>query len=426
MKDLLQVIDRIERQFRESATLKTLPNGLHLIVEQDPKAPSLFKGDLWVDFGSKDEKPEHEGVAHFIEHIGFNGTNKYPSKAVVEEAGKKLGQQLNANTNGYRIMFPFKGLDTDLERTIDIISQLAFAQTFPESSLDHEKKVVINEMRMYRSNPYTIINEWITGNFTRGFPLSHPILGNETTVNALRIEDLINYRDSFMHPARGYLTLVGDLNTQELKAVEDLVSEFKKGPEIQETEVPEETQITEREVHTQSFSGINRAQIRYLFRTPKVDHENNTSLSLASNVLGGGTDSRLYRALREDNGLTYSVSVDNSTDEYSGIFSISFDVAPEEVPKAIQLVDAELRKLPDKGMEQKHFERYLRQTRIGILSDSYGAGQAADYLFATHKRGFNHLDRARGLVSLNKQELQRVSAQYLQPKQSMLFIALPQ
>src|SRR3989344_6299095 len=119
MKTLLQRIDDMETDFRKRTILTILDNGLKVIVEKCESAPGLVKGNLYVPFGSKDEKPEHAGVAHLVEHMCYNGTKKYPTEEKINAIVKKIGYRPNAGTSKAHILFPFLSLNSDIDLTID-------------------------------------------------------------------------------------------------------------------------------------------------------------------------------------------------------------------------------------------------------------------------------------------------------------------
>ncbi len=421
----LDELKGIEDRIMASTEIIVLDNGLKVVIERTKDAPPLFKGRLFVPFGSKDEEPEHVGIAHFLEHMCYNGTEKYPTEKDLEKIVKRLGYRPNANTNKFRILFPFEGLKSDLELTTDLVSQLAFAPTFPEEAMDKERAVLLNEIRKHYSNPYAFLNDWSVRNWIKGFPLSHDTLGDPEITPKLDRGVLVRYRNKFMNPNGSYLTLIGDFGNATLRRVCDVISGFKSR-EVPSTVIPQEEELSERVVNEKKFNGISRAYVVYLFRLPKLGHVDNPSLSIADDVLNRISNSRFYSALREREGLTYGVNSNLSIEEHYGEFVVDFDVDPKEVPKATQVLDAELVRLSEEPVSEDELDEAKKKLAIEIFSDLYNAGRGARIRFNLDRYGFNNFDFVRAMFEVTAGEVQRNARKYLTPNRSMVNIAYPE
>ena len=193
-------IEKIRRKIEEVTDIIELENGLKIITEHVPNAPGMLKGDLFIDFGAKDENPGEDGAAHFFEHMCFNGTRKYPSRKELDRNMRLLGDRLNASTNRYRIFFPFNHLERDLELTLDIITQMAFDPIFTQEAFEREREIILNERENRFKNPINLAYEWSWQNFIKNFPLSHTVIGTPETLREMKLETLASYMSKFMVP----------------------------------------------------------------------------------------------------------------------------------------------------------------------------------------------------------------------------------
>lgn len=421
----LDQIEKTRRDIADSTEVVKLDSGLNVILEYAPDAPSIFKGDLFVEFGSIDESPNDDGTAHFLEHMSFGGTKKFPSRKTLDKKMRELGYQLNASTSKNRMLFPFSSLDDDFELTLDLVTQIAFDQQFNDESLERERLIILNEYATAFSNPFSHVNEWVLSNFVSGFPFRHHVLGTPETIQAMSLETLARYRNSFMVPNNAHLTLVGRIDDKKLKVVNDLITKFK-AVEIKHPEIPVEREITQRERYEQGFEGLSRTHVVYNFRLPTLGKTNDFgALYLTKTVLSGITSSRLSASLRERNGLTYDISVNTESNKHYGCFSIITNVDNSQAEIAIRLIDEELTKLAEYGPTDEELNEAKKRVYIGLFGAFYSPGSKADERFAKETTGFNNLDTYEGFFSAIGEDVKRVTKKYLMPEKSNVSIARP-
>ena len=424
MVNLLDTINHLEAKAKECCTLIVLDNGLKVIIQNVEGYPSFFQGDLKVPFGSKFEAPEHAGIAHFNEHMCYSGTEKYPTSEEIDRACRKIGYRPNAGTSTELISIPFRSLNGDLRLTLDIVTQLGFAPIFPENKLEKEKKVVINEIGRYYSNPMTEIHDWRLGCSLVGFHNVHNTLGTPDSVQAIDRDILLYYRDRFMNVSHSYLTVIGDFDPDSLHHVFDVGSKFP----INTYDIPviiNKPQEQERKIIEKEFMGIRRAYISYSFNIPGFNHNERAALAIADEILNGLSNSRLFSSLREREGLTYGVESIPLDGELGGKYFINFDVSPHHVERAIKVVDEELFRLASDVITNDEMEEARKRLEIISLSNLYSLEKPAEIMYNINKNNFNEFNNVRRLIGVEKEDIRNAARTYLTPDRAMINIGLP-
>jgi predicted Zn-dependent peptidase len=168
-----------------------LPNGLRLLTERMPHVRSVSLG-VWLTRGSRHEPAEHEGIAHFVEHMLFKGTERRSAEDIAQQIDS-IGGHLDAFTSKEYAGYFIKVLDEHLPLAVDILSDLVTAPAFDAAEIEREKKVVLEEIKMVEDTPDDLVHEIFAGRFWPGHPLGRPILGQPETVSALDLPTLRRY-----------------------------------------------------------------------------------------------------------------------------------------------------------------------------------------------------------------------------------------
>src|SRR6266481_219045 len=183
-----------------------LPNGLVVVTEKMPHVRSVSVG-IWLGTGSRGESPESNGIAHFIEHMVFKGTERRTAEEIAQSMDS-LGGMLDA--------FKAKVLDEHLPVAFDVLSDLVLRPRFDEADIAKEKQVVLEEIKMDEDNPESVIHEMFTQNFWRGHPLGLPILGTPETVPQFSRDTLLERFRSWYAPNNIVITAAGNLEHARL------------------------------------------------------------------------------------------------------------------------------------------------------------------------------------------------------------------
>ena len=279
-----------------------LDNGIRVVTERIPSVRSVSVG-VWVNAGSRDERPEEAGITHFIEHMVFKGTTTRRGHHINRRM-ESVGGHLNAFTSKESTCYYARALDEHLARALDVVLDLALRPTFPEKELDKEKDVVVEEMKMYEDQPEDLVYDFYESAIYAGGPLGHPVIGYEETVRGFTRAMLQDYVDRLYTPDRLVVAVTG--NVTHRRAV-DLVRRL--------------TATIERPLGTIQRPGpepyapgrvrverpIQQAHLVLGTRCWGLQDDRRTVLSLLNTVLGGGMSSRLNQRIRERYGFAYSI-----------------------------------------------------------------------------------------------------------------------
>lgn len=334
----------------------TLPNGMRLLCFHTESEVEYFGVD--VNSGSRDESPAHYGLAHFVEHTIFKGTENRRASSINNRM-EGVGGDLNAftskeETNVFSI-FP-KG---NLPRAVDLIADLITNSTFPKAELDKEREVVRDEIDSYLDSPSEAVYDDFEDLFFAGSQLGHNILGNDRTLDGFDSATCRNYLTSnFVGPRIVAYYLGGRKPREVLSLVQ------KKMEAVPSSGQP---------LHRMPPAAVDRFDIRRELDThqshtvvgaslPGIDSPMCDAIALATNILGGpGMNSRLNVSLREKRGLVYTVEASTTIFSDSGLFTIYFGCDPSDRNRCLGLVFRELRKLAGKPLSPKQLAAAKRQ-----------------------------------------------------------------
>ncbi|MCG8374166.1 MAG: insulinase family protein [Balneolales bacterium] len=343
-------------------TKSTLPNGLRIVTERIESVKSISVG-IWVKTGSRNENKEQAGVTHFLEHMLFKGTDKRTAFDIAQSM-ESVGGYLNAFTSSEYTCYYARCVDSQLPRALDVLSDMVLNPSFPEEEVEKEKKVVIEEMKMYRDSPDDYLFEEFTTRLFQGHALGRPVLGFEDTVSAFSRQDLYEYMRQRYQPSNLLVAVAGNVEHEE---VIRLVSEYFDKNNTQEVineEQPMGVLNNEKLALTKPIE-----QTHYILgrRGLDFDHKDKYLLLLANTVLGGGMSSRLHQNVREKYGYCYSIQTFNQSYSDSGIWGVYVGTDKEYVEHVHELVVAELEKIRTELIPEKEFSEAKSQLKGKLL-----------------------------------------------------------
>ncbi len=340
----------------------TLPSGLRVLTEEIESVRSLSVG-IWIKTGSRHEKEEQAGITHFLEHMLFKGTESRSSYDIALSM-ESVGGYLNAFTSSEFTCYFARCLDTKLDAALDVLSDMVLHPTFPEEELEKEKKVVLEEMKMYKDNPEDYIFEEFNSLVFKGHPLGRPIIGHEHTVNSFKRGNLYDYMNDRYQPDNLIIAVAGNTNHDEVvKQVEKLFANQKTGAStVVETPVvsykPDRKELTRPIEQTHYILGR---------RSLPSDHEDRYKLLLANTVLGGGMSSRLHQHIREQYGYCYAIQSFNQGYSDSGLFGIYVGTDKDYLDHVRELVMKELEALRNEPVSDKELTEAKAQLKGKML-----------------------------------------------------------
>ena len=286
-----------------------LSNGLRVITVETESFPS-FTALLLIGSGSRYETPDNNGIAHFLEHMVFKGTEKYANTQEIASLIEGVGGVFNAFTDkdhtGYWIKAPVSHFDT----VVDVLSEMITKPTLSDVEIEREKGVIIEEMNMYEDMPARKVSDVFEEQLYAGTSLGYDIIGTKRSVTAASRQTFLDMLHSRYVPSNAVLVLAGgfegSISQDTIKStVEQKFGSWKDQsvPEIQhiaETMNGPALHVVEKKTEQAHFC--------VGFRTFAMGHPQRYALSVLSTILGGGMSSRLFTEVRERRGLCYYIS----------------------------------------------------------------------------------------------------------------------
>jgi predicted Zn-dependent peptidase len=399
-------------------------NGLKVLTEKVESMKSVAVG-IWVKTGSRDEPDERAGITHFLEHMLFKGT-KTRSAFDIALSMESVGGYMNAFTSNEYTCYYTRSLDTELNRALDVLTDMVNNSQFPEPEIEKEKKVVIEEMKMYRDSPEDYLFEEFSGKVFSGHPLGRPIIGFEETVNSFTRNDLFEYVENRYQPWNILVAVAGNI---EHKQVEDLVykylgnihSEGKENPLQSMTPYKSHKEVITKPIE-QTHMIIGRRGLNY-------DHPDKYQLLLANTVLGGGMSSRLHQNVREKYGYCYSIGTFNQSYIDSGLFGVYIGTDKDYVDHVRELITEEFDKLYKEPIPAKEMEEAKSQLKGKLLLSQESMSNRMTRL-AKSELYFNRFVTLDELVenidSVTEEQVQQFSADFFNKDNYSETLLLPE
>lgn len=353
----------------------TLDNGLRIIhLPSDSKV--VYCG-YQINAGTRNERPGEEGLAHFCEHVTFKGTERRKAWHILNSL-ESVGGELNAYTNKEGTVYYSAILKEHIARAIDILSDIVFHSVYPQQEIDKEVEVICDEIESYNDSPSELIYDEFENIIFRGHPLGHNILGTAQCVRQFTTEDALRFTHKLYRPDNAVFFAYGDIDFKKLvrvlaNATKDILTEEKVTTDnaddttlsSSKEEYMGKTIVMEKHTH--------QAHVMIGTRAYNVHDEKRMPLYLLNNILGGpGMNAKLNLALREHNGLVYTVESTMVSYSDTGIWSIYFGCDEHDVKRCLRLVRKELDKFMAKPLSDSQLRSAKKQIKgqIGVACDN--------------------------------------------------------
>lgn len=346
----------------------TLPNGLRII--HAPNLSNVAYCGFAVDAGTRDENEQEQGMAHFVEHLIFKGTEKRHAWHILNRM-ENVGGDLNAYTNKEETVIYCAFLVEHFARATELLADIVFHSTFPQQEIDKEVEVIIDEIQSYEDSPSELIFDDFEELLFPKHPLGRNILGKPELLRGFKSEDALNFTSRFYKPANMVFFIQGNIDFKKvIRIVEKATADIPFRPINRERTEPfvyiPQTLTLNKDTHQSHVMIGSRGYNAY--------SEKRTGLYLLNNLLGGpGMNSRLNVSLRERRGLVYNVEANLTSYTDTGVFCIYFGTDPQDVDRCISLVHKELKKLRDNKLSSSQLAAAKKQIigQIGVAGDNF-------------------------------------------------------
>jgi len=341
---------------------RVLPNGLVVVTETMHHVRSVSIG-VWVRNGSRREIPEENGLAHFIEHMVFKGTERRSAEAIAREMDS-VGGMLDAFTSKEQICFNAKVLDEHLPIAFDVIADLVLRPKFDSQDVKKERQVVLEEIKMDLDNPEYLLHDIFTRGFWPEHPLGRPILGTSETVRSFRREHLSGrFRDWFA-PDHLVISAAGNVTHDQVMAlVEREFGELRPARTLENHTAP----ATQAPIHLETKRDLEQVHICIGVPSLPLGHEARFAAAVLNNLLGGGMSSRLFQNIREKEGLAYAVFSELTPYSDAGMLTVYAGTAKETIGQVIDLTIKEFRAMKESPVSTEELLRAKNHLKGSLM-----------------------------------------------------------
>jgi predicted Zn-dependent peptidase len=390
----------------------TLPNGLVVITETMPHVRSVSVG-IWVRNGSRLEVLEENGLAHFIEHMVFKGTERRTAEDIAREMDS-VGGMLDAFTSKEQICFNAKVLDEHLPIAFDVIADLVLRPKFDSEDVRKERQVVLEEIKMDLDNPEYLLHDLFTRGFWPEHPLGRPILGTPETVKKFNRESLRTRFQNWFAPDHLVITAAGNVtHDRVLELVQREFGAIKPDGRAESDGAPH----TRAPIHLETKKDLEQVHLCIGVPSVPLGHEDRFGVAVLNNLLGGGMSSRLFQNIREKQGLAYAVFSELTPYSDAGIMTVYAGTATETVGQVIDLTIKELRALKESPVTEEELRRSKNHLKGSLMlslesTSSRMSNLARQELY--FGRFFSLDEILAGIEAVTREELQSLAQEYFQ------------
>jgi predicted Zn-dependent peptidase len=402
----------------------TLPNGIRIIHRQT--GGNVAHCGVAINAGARDELPEENGIAHFIEHILFKGTKSRKAYHILSRM-ENVGGDLNAYTAKEETFIYASFMSRYYERSIELFADILFNSTLPEKEIQKEKDVVLDEINSYKDAPAELVFDEFETLLYKGHPIGGSILGSPDTVNSLTRSDMLRFIKRHYTPDKMVISSIGNIQMEKLVALAArYFGELLPATNGASIRLPFNTYMPSQLTESKSSFQVHcvLGNIAY-----DLKNEKRSALALLTNMLGGpGMNSRLNLNIRERYGYCYNIEAHYQPFSDTGYFNIYIGADNGYLDKSIQLIYKELKTLREKPLGALQLQRAKQQIigQIAIsleskLNEMLSAGKS--HLFFDDVETFENIITK--VEAITAKDLQEVANEIFVPDQFSMLTYIP-
>ncbi|PKK90556.1 MAG: peptidase M16 [Candidatus Wallbacteria bacterium HGW-Wallbacteria-1] len=336
-------------------------NGLTVVLEAIPHVRSVSIG-FWVKAGSIYEEGKMNGASHFIEHLLFKGTGKRDAQEIAATLDR-VGGQLNAFSSKEYTCFYAKVIDQHTDLAIELLTDLLRNSVFNEKEIKREKKVVLEEIKMYDDTPDELIHEMFSQELWKNSSWGQPILGSRKNIENMSREDLVSFYQKFYTPDNIIVSVAGNIDPDSImSAVEESFHDLKGS--VEHPEITEPVTKSGILVKTKDIE-----QVHMCLGIPglkKLD-DDKYALTVLSIAMGGGMSSRLFQEIREKRGLVYTIYSYQTDYRDAGFFTVYAGFSKKNLKTLLKLVIDEFENVKARGFTEDELLRAREQLKGSLI-----------------------------------------------------------
>ena len=328
-----------------------------------------------INAGTRNEEPGEEGLAHFCEHVTFKGTERRKAWHILN-CLESVGGDLNAYTNKEGTVYYSAILKEHIARAVDLLSDIVFHSVYPQAEIDKEVEVICDEIESYNDSPAELIYDEFENILFKDSSLGHNILGTAEQVRSFTTEDALRFTRKLYRPDNAIFFAYGDIDFKKLvKLVRRALADDDSG-KLAAEKLPKNYPSVGEEIAGQTIvmqKNTHQAHVMIGTRAYDVNDDRRMPLYLLNNILGGpGMNAKLNLALREHNGLVYTVESTMVAYGDTGTWSIYFGCDEHDIKRCLRLVRKELDRMMEKPLSDSQLKAAKKQIKgqIGVACDN--------------------------------------------------------
>lgn len=394
----------------------TLKNGLTILEVPIPSAKSVLV-DVFVKVGSRSEDRRVNGISHFLEHLFFKGSKKYPTAMALSHTLDAIGAEYNANTGKEHTQYYIKAAKKHFGFIFEILTDVLQNPVFASEEIEREKGVIIEEINMYEDTPMRHVEDILEEAMWPDQPLGRNIAGTREIVRSITSKDIRNYVNTYYQPTNTIMAITGAFQPRQLS---QLISKY--WAKIKSRKFPLWEKASNSQLKPRAMFEAKKTEQCHLavgFRSYDHNHPNYIPQIVLGTILGGGMSSRLFTEIRERRGLAYYVRATTSNYQDTGNFVIQTGLRMNALAEAVGTLFDELKKIRRELVSDKELSKakeYLKGTLTLALEESeallswYLEQVAFRKKVLEPERAFEMVDR------VSAKDVQRVALDVFTPK----------
>lgn len=405
---------------------KFLSNGLKVVTVPIPKAKSVTAMVL-VGAGSRYETPQTNGLSHFLEHMVFKGSQKWPTAKEIASLVDGIGGDFNAYTDKENTIYYIKAASSYLELVLEVLSDITFNPLFLSNEIEKEKGVIVEEIKMYEDLPMRRVAEYFENLLYPKSPLGWDIGGTEKVIRGIKREDFLSYRQKRYVLENMLVVIAGGFSQKEGQTqVEKYFANYQSKGQVGK---PNEKFIQKKPGLLLKSKKTDQAHLICGVRGNELGHQDRYVEAVLATILGGGMSSRLFTEVREKRGLAYYVRTENEHYLDNGYLATSAGVDIKRIDEAIKVIleeYAKIKKAKDVSPEElKKAKACLKGKFILDMEDSRNLGQHFGLDELLEGKGRSIEEVLRGIDQVSLADINRVANEFFKEERLNLAIIGP-
>jgi predicted Zn-dependent peptidase len=373
-----------------SVEITRLPNGITVVTHNMPHLETVALG-IWVKAGARDEQPEENGIAHFLEHMAFKGTARRSARDIAEEI-ESAGGEINAATGMETTTYYARVLKNDWALALDILADIFTAPALDDEELERERDVILQEIAAAHDQPDDLVFDLAQAASFGEHPLGRSILGTHDLIGQVSRQQILDWRNRHYWGSRIVVAAAGNVDHRAFATeAERLLGEIASGQQPQR-ESPSFTPSA-----CTAEKPLDQAHLVLTFEAPSYRDPEIYTLQVLSNILGGGMSSRLFQEVREKRGLCYSVFSFGSAYEDVGQVGVYAATSPEHSNELVELTTSIMMSVAIE-VSDAEVARAKAQLKTSLVMNLESASSRADQI-ARQFLAFGYVPEISSLVA---------------------------